>query len=138
MYVPVTARLKLWGMTDCFIPTAIGASPDFDAINQNILFSTTVSVTINTNSDLLIEGNEQFTLTLSNTGRVLSTATVTIIDRPPGAPVFGFENPGALSFPESAGTIPVCVVVVSGTVSQNTAVTVTSAQAGDTAQGDQQ
>ena len=50
-------------------------------------------------------------------------------------PVFGFENPDALVFPENAGTVQVCVVVVSGTVSQTTAVTVSSGQLGDSATG---
>ena len=50
--------------------------------------------------------------------------------------MFGFENPQLFNFPESAGTVEVCVILVSGTVSQNTVVTVTSGQPGDTATGD--
>ena len=72
-----------------------------------------------------------FTLMLTDTvtGALLSTATVTIREI-----MFDFENPQLLNFPESAGTVPVCVLL-SGTVSQNTVVTVTSGQPGDTATG---
>ena len=46
---------------------------------------------------------------------------------PQGGQVFSFD--------ESAGTVQVCVVLVSGTVSQNTVVAVESDQPGDTATG---
>ena len=77
-----------------------------------------------------------FTLMLTDTvtGALLSTATVTIRDIV-DPPMFGFENPQLFTFPESAGTVEVCVILVSGTVSQNTVVTVTSGQPGDTATG---
>ena len=58
-------------------PTAVG---DFTAINQDIVFSGPVFLTISTNSDSLTEGDEQFTLILTNTmtGDIIATATVTI------------------------------------------------------------
>ena len=113
-------------------PTAVG---DFTAINQDIVFSGPVSLTISTNSDSLTEGDEQFTLILTNnmTGAV-TTATVTIIDIIQG-PVFGFENPQLFVFDEDDGRVEICVVLESGTVSQPTVVTVTSDQLGGTATG---
>ena len=61
-------------------PIAVGAVPDFTAIDQDIVFSGPVLLTISTNSDSLNEGDEQFTLILTNTmnGVVRATATVTI------------------------------------------------------------
>ena len=57
-------------------PTAVG---DFTAINQDIVFSGPVFLTISTNSDSLTEGDEQFTLILTNTMTGdMATATVTI------------------------------------------------------------
>ena len=108
---------------------------DYTAVNRNIAFTGPVSVTISANEDSLNEGNEQFTLILSDTstGAVRDTATVTIQNVP--GPVFGFENPQSLRFDENAGTVEACVFLVSGTISENTPVTVQSGRTGDTATG---
>ena len=49
--------------------------------------------------------------------------------------MFGFENAQGLVFIEAAGDVQVCVIVESGTVSENTLVIVRSGQSGDSAQG---
>ena len=84
------------------------------------------------------EGPEDFPLELisddPNVNIGQSNAVVTIFDDDDFPPVFDFENPQP-SFIENAGTVEVCVFLVSGTISENTPVTVQSARTGDTATG---
>ena len=49
--------------------------------------------------------------------------------------MFGFENAQGLVFDENAGDEEVCVILVSGIISQNTVVEIRSGQPGDTATG---
>ena len=108
---------------------------DYDAVSQNIVFFGTTSVIVSANSDPLPEPNQQFQLILSNTatGETLSTATIIIININP--PVFGFDTQQVLTFSEGAGSVTVCVVLVSGTISENTVVQIGSGAPADTATG---
>ena len=87
---------------------------------------------VSANSDSLPEPNQQFQLILSNTatGETLSTATIIIINI--DDPVFGLQG---LTFSEGAGSVTVCVVLVSGTISENTVVQIGSGAPADTATG---
>ena len=92
---------------------------------------------VSANSDSLPEPNQQFQLILSNTatGDTLSTATIIIINI--DDPVFGFDTQQGLTFDEDAGSVIVCVELVSGTISENTVLEIGSGAPGDTATGTQ-